>query len=280
MAGFKRISAVQMASGPNVSANLNEAGRWVSFAADAGAEMVVLPENFAAMTMQQADLLKIQEQEGHGPIQDFLAQLAEKHRIWIVAGTIPLKSNTPDRVRAASLVYNERGEMVARYDKIHLFDASVNEDETYNESDIIEPGDQALVVETPFGNLGVAVCYDLRFPELFRRMLDEQLDIIAIPSAFTAITGRAHWEPLIRARAIENLSYVVASAQGGYHVNGRETYGDSMIVDPWGNILDRLASGSGFVIADLDQDKLAKTRQHFPALDHRRIPCSLKRLPE
>ncbi len=275
MTGIKRIAAIQMASGPNVSANLNEAGRWVSYAADAGAELVVLPENFAAMTMQQNDLLKISEHSGSGQIQDFVSQLSEKHRVWIVGGTIPIATDHSDHVRAASMIYNSQGECVARYDKIHLFDVTVNETETYNESDVIDAGDQVLVVETPFGRMGVAVCYDLRFPELFRRMLDEGMEFIALPSAFTANTGRAHWETLIRARAIENLSYVIAAAQGGYHVNGRETYGDSMIVDPWGNVLDRLPSGAGFVIADLDLDTLRKTRQHFPALTHRRIPCNI-----
>jgi len=277
MSALKRIAAVQMASGPNVAANLNEVGRWISYAADAGAELVVLPENFATMALQQTDLLSVKENAGSGTIQDFLSKMAEKHRVWLVAGTIPIATQSPDKVRSACLIYNPLGEVVARYDKIHLFDVSLSDDEEYNESDVIEPGDNILVLDTPFGKMGVAVCYDLRFPEMFRRMLDDGLDLIVLPAAFTAITGKAHWEPLVRARAIENISYVVAAAQGGYHVNGRETYGQSMIVDPWGNILDQLPNGSGFVIADMDKNKLQDIRKHFPALTHRRLPCDIKK---
>lgn len=270
---MKRIAAVQMASGPNVTANLTEAGRWVSMAADAGAELIVLPENVALMAMQQTDMLQHKEAAGNGPMQDFFTQLAEKHRVWIVAGTLPLESADPQRIRAACLVINDKGQIVARYDKMHLFDVSLGNNESYHESATLEPGNEVVVIETPFGRMGIAICYDLRFPELFRNMSDKGLDLIVLPAAFTAITGQAHWEPLIRARAIENLCYVVAAAQGGYHVNGRETFGDSMIVDPWGRVLDRLPRGAGFVLADLDQDKIADTRKHFPVLEHRRLPC-------
>lgn len=273
---MQRIAAIQMASGPNVNANLNEAGRLISRAADAGAELVVLPENFAIMGMKDSDALKVKENEGQGPIQQFLSSQAEKHGVWIVAGTIPLQGSDEQHIRAACLVFDDKGQQVARYDKVHLFDVHLTEnEETYNESETIEPGNKAVVVDTPFGKLGLVICYDLRFPEIFRRMVDDGVEIIALPAAFTAITGKAHWESLIRARAIENLCYVVASAQGGFHVNGRETHGDSMIVDPWGNILDRLPRGSGVVVAEYDRDKVANTRKAFPALAHRKIACKL-----
>jgi nitrilase len=265
-----------MASGPNVAANLNEAGRLISKAVDAGAELVVLPENFAFMGMQEQDKIGISEVEGKGTIQDFIAAQADKHRVWVVAGTIPLQTQDPQRVAAACLLFNDHGEQLARYDKVHLFDVKLEEsEETYHESATTEAGKKVSVVDTPFGRLGLSVCYDLRFPELFRRMALDGVEIIAIPSAFTAVTGRAHWEILLRARAIENLSYVVASAQGGFHVNGRETYGHSMIIDPWGQVLDCLPSGSGFVIADMDPQQLENTRRNFPVLQHRKLPCDL-----
>ncbi len=273
---MKRIAAVQMASGPNVSANLNEAGRWISYAADAGAELVVLPEFFAIMGMQQKDILAVKENIGDGPIQNFIKQMCNKHRLWIVAGTIPIATEDEKKVRAACLLFNPEGEVVTRYDKVHLFDVDLDDGEHYSESDVIEAGNEIVVTRTPFGCMGIAVCYDLRFPEMFRRMADKGVDLIVLPAAFTALTGKAHWESLVRARAIENLSYVVASAQGGYHANGRETYGDSMIVDPWGEVKDRLQRGSGFVIADLDQEKTRLTRKQFPVLEHRKLNCYRK----
>ncbi len=273
---MKRIAAIQMASGPNLSANLTEAGRLISRAVDAGAGMVVLPENFACMGIQDVDVLKHRETEGDGRIQTFLREQADKHRVWLVGGTIPLFADDEQRMRSSCLVYNEQGEQQARYDKVHLFDVLLEEDdETYHESATTEAGDQTAVIETPFGRLGLAVCYDLRFPELFRRMLMDGVEIFAIPAAFTAITGRAHWEVLVRARAIENLCYVVASAQGGYHVNGRETHGHSMIVDPWGIVLDELDNGSGFVITEIDLDRVKNIRRNFPVLEHRKIPCEI-----
>jgi predicted amidohydrolase len=272
----KRVAAIQMASGPNVGANLTEAARLISRAVDAGAELVVLPENFAIMGMREEDKVKVRETYGQGPIQDFLAEQAQQHSAWIVGGTVPLATKDSQHVRATCLLFDDKGEVKARYDKVHLFDVHLSESkETYDESTTIEPGETATVVDTPFGRLGLAVCYDLRFPELFRRMSDEGAEIFAIPSAFTAITGKAHWEVLIRARAIENLCYVIAAAQGGYHVNGRETHGDSMIVDPWGRVLDRLPRGSGFVVSTVDMDKVRKTRRNFPVLEHRKIPCKL-----
>lgn len=267
-----RVAAVQMASGPNVGANLLEAGRLIAMAADAGAQLVVLPENFAIMGMAETDKVAIRETAGAGPIQDFLANQAAKFGIWLVGGTIPLAATAADKVRAACLLFNDQGDVVARYDKMHLFDVRLNDgEETYVESQTIEPGDTPVVADTPFGRLGLAVCYDLRFPEQFRAMLEQGMQLFVLPSAFTAITGRAHWEVLIRARAIENLCYVIAAAQGGFHVNGRETHGDSMIVDPWGTVLDRLPRGSGVVAADIDLARVANTRRNFPAISHRRL---------
>ena len=272
---MNKIAAVQMASGPNVNANLTEAGRLIAMAADAGARMVVLPENFAIMGMSEIDKVNIREQDGQGAIQDFLSEQSVKHGVWLVGGTVPLVSGDSNKVRGACLLFNDKGERVSRYDKIHLFDVHLPESgENYNESETIEKGDEVVVVDTPFGRLGLAVCYDLRFPELFRKMVDMGVQIVALPSAFTAMTGRAHWEVLLRARALENLCYLVASAQGGYHVNGRETYGDSMIVNPWGVVVDRLTSGSGIVIAEIDLEYLESTRRNFPVLEHRKIQCS------
>jgi len=271
-ATMNRVAAIQMASGPNVDANLIEAGRSIQAAAAAGARLIVLPENFALMGLSELDNLKFAEKDGSGKIQDFLSEQAEKNNAWIVGGTTPIIADEPDKINAACLVYDDQGNRVARYDKIHLFDVEiVDSGENYTESMTIKPGNEAVVVDSPFGKLGLAICYDLRFPELFRVLLDKGAEIFVVPSAFTAITGRAHWETIVRARAIENLSFIIAAAQGGYHVSGRETFGDSMIVDPWGTVLDRLPSGSGFVIADIDEDKLTRIRRNFPAIDHRKI---------
>ncbi|MDH5300233.1 MAG: carbon-nitrogen hydrolase family protein [Gammaproteobacteria bacterium] len=269
---MKRVAAIQMASGPNVGANLIEAGRLINDAVAKGAQLVVLPENFAHMGNTEMDKLKIKEEPGRGPIQDFLREQAIKHKIWLVGGTAPLVGTSPNRVRSACLVYNDKGQVVGRYDKIHLFDVELeNGKESYHESSAIEPGDKPLVVDTPFGKMGVAICYDLRFPELFRALVDQGAEFFVVPSAFTAITGRAHWEIITRTRAVENLCYMVAAAQGGYHISGRETYGNSMIIDPWGVVLDRLTHGVGFVIADMDKERLQMTRRNFPALEHRRV---------
>ena len=273
---MSRVAAVQMASGPNVNANLLEAARLIKQAVEAGAKMVVLPENFAIMGMSEFDKVKIREADGSGPLQDFLSEQAARHGIWLVGGTIPLAAHDADRVNAACLVYDDKGKRVARYDKIHLFDVKITEsNERYNESETIEPGNRIVVVDTPFGKLGLAVCYDLRFPGLFRRLSEEGVEIFAMPASFTAITGKAHWDTLVRARAIENMCYMVASAQGGYHANGRETYGHSMIVDPWGVVLDSLPRGSGVVVADIELNRLHDMRRSFPVLEHRKIACVL-----
>jgi deaminated glutathione amidase len=263
---FFRVAAVQMASGPHVTANLQEAGRLIELAAASGARLVALPEYFGIMGMKDTDKVAAREKPGDGPIQNFLSETAKRHGIWIVGGTAPLQSSRADKVRNACLVYDKAGVQVARYDKIHLFNLNLGQ-ENYAEERTIEPGDRVVTVDSPFGKLGLSVCYDLRFPELYRAM--GEVDILFVPSAFTATTGKAHWEPLIRARAIENLAYVVAPAQGGYHVNGRETHGDTMIVDPWGVILDRLPRGSGVVVAGINPGYLRTIRQSLPALSHR-----------
>jgi len=272
----KHIAAIQMASGPNVGANLLEAERLITDAVNAGAGLVVLPENFAFMGKAEQDKLALREKDGEGPMQDFLVQIAKRLGIWVVGGTVPLEAENPNKIRAACMVYDSQGNRVARYDKIHLFDVNLVEaNERYSESETIEPGDKAIVLDTPFGRLGIAVCYDLRFPEMFRNMLDEGMEILALPASFTAITGAAHWELLVRARAVENLCYMVAAAQGGFHINGRETYGHSMVVSPWGNILAELATGAGAVTAPLDLEGLASIRRSFPALEHRQLYCRL-----
>lgn len=265
------VAAIQMASGPRLDANLAEAGRLLRAAADAGARLAVLPEYFGQFGLPEAERVAAAEAPGDGPVQDFLARTARETGMWIVGGSLPMRT-AGRRVRGASLLFDAAGEQVARFDKIHLFDVHIPEkDEHYEESGWTEPGDQVVVVETPFGRLGLAVCYDLRFPELFRGMGEKGVDIIALPAAFTAATGRAHWEILLRARAIENLSYLVAAAQGGFHANGRETHGDSMIVDPWGGVLARRESGSGVVIANIDLERQRQLRRTFPVLDHRRL---------
>lgn len=268
-----RIAAIQMTSGSNITANLNEAARLLSEAAKMGAKLVILPENFALMAIHPTDNLKIREKHKHGPIQEFLSQQAERLGIWLVGGTLPIETDDPNKFRAACLVFDNSGYQVARYDKMHLFDVTTAPDEHYCESETIEAGHEVVVVDTPYGRLGLAVCYDLRFPELFRCLLSEGVDLIGIPAAFTAVTGKAHWEILVRARAVENLCYVIAANQGGYHVNGRETYGNSMIIDPWGIVLTRLNRGGGVICADMDISKLAQLRRNFPAHEHRIIEC-------
>ena len=263
-----KVAAIQMASGPNVAGNLSEARRLIEKAAEQGAKLVVLPEYFPIMGMQDTDKIAVREEPGAGPIQAFLGEMARKHNIWLVGGSIPLAASTPDKVLNSCLVFNELGEQVARYDKIHLFNLDLG-NEKYHEANTIEAGSKVVVVDSPFGRIGLAVCYDLRFPELFRAM--QGADIIVLPSAFTETTGKMHWEPLLRARAIENLAYVVAAAQGGYHVSGRETHGHSMIVDPWGRVLDEMSRGSGVVVAEVNRGYQASLRASLPALEHRTL---------
>ncbi|WP_297323947.1 carbon-nitrogen hydrolase family protein [Nitrosomonas sp.] len=261
-----RVAAIQMASGPSVSANLEEAARLIEEAASQKAELVVLPEYFCIMGMKDTDKLTVREQPGDGQIQKFLSDTAKRLGIWLVGGSVPLASSEPDKVYNSCLVYADNGEQVARYDKIHLFGLQLGH-ECYAEEKTIKAGSEVVTIDSPFGRIGLSICYDLRFPELFRMM--NNVDIILAPAAFTAITGRAHWEILVRARAVENMAYVIAPGQGGYHVNGRETNGDSMIVDPWGVVMERLPRGPGAVVATLDPGYQASLRTNLPALDHR-----------
>lgn len=263
-----KVAAIQMASSPSVAANLVEAKRLIEMAVEQGARLVVLPEYFCIMGLKDTDKVAISEKQNDGPIQHFLSKTAKAFKIWIVAGSVPMQSNQPKKIRNSCLVYNEKGDQVARYDKIHLFGLDMGT-EHYHEENTIEPGNSVVAIDTPFGRIGLAICYDLRFPELFRAM--GEVDMIVLPSAFTETTGKAHWETLVRARAIENICYVVASAQGGYHLSGRETHGNSMIVDPWGVILDRLPRGSGIVIANINRNYIKNLRQSLPALKHKTI---------
>ncbi|MEE9344617.1 MAG: carbon-nitrogen hydrolase family protein [Methylococcales bacterium] len=267
-----KCAVIQMASGARVESNLTEAERLIKDAVRSGAKLVVLPENFALMGLNEHDKLSHMESEGKGLIQNFLRHISRRYGVWIVAGTIPMESALVSKIRASTLVFNHHGERVGRYDKIHLFDVDVpDSDEQYRESDTIDSGSELLIIDSPIGRLGIAVCYDLRFPEMFRIMLDAGMEVLALPSAFTAATGAAHWEILIRARAIENLCYVVASNQGGEHENGRTTYGHSMIVDPWGKVMNTLGTGSGVVSADIDLAQLRSVRRSFPVLKNRRL---------
>ena len=263
-----RVAAIQMASGPSVAANLSEAEMLLEMAARQGAKLAVLPEYFAIMGMRDTDKVEVREVDGKGPIQRFLAEQAKLHDMWIVGGSVPLACDSPDKVFNSCLVYDNKGKRVARYDKIHLFGLQMGM-EQYQEERTIQPGSEVVVLDTPFGRLGLSICYDLRFPELYRAM--HPVDLIVVPSAFTETTGKAHWEVLVRARAIENLAYVIAAGQGGYHLNGRETHGNSMIVDPWGVVLDRLPRGSGVVIANINPDYQQRLRDSLPALQHRSL---------
>jgi deaminated glutathione amidase len=265
-----KVAALQMTSGPDVAANLEQARQLLEEAHARGAVLAALPENFSFMGLKDADKRAVAEADGTGPAQEFLAASARRLRLWIVGGTVPLASGADGRVAAASLVYNSDGERVARYDKIHLFDVDIpGRAESYRESAHVAPGSRARVLDTPAGKLGLSVCYDVRFPELYRHLSAAGAQILAVPSAFTSPTGRAHWETLLRARAIENLCYVVAPAQSGFHPSGRETYGDSMIVDYWGRVLQRLPRGRGCAVADVDLARQAGVRETFPALIHR-----------
>jgi nitrilase len=267
-----RFAAVQMASGSNLQGNMREAERLIQSAAEAGADLVVLPENFGVITAVEAEILDYGEPAGQGPLQDFLAEQAQRHRITLAGGSVPLLSDEAGKVSNALLVYGPRGELVSRYDKIHLFDVLLADgNERYDESSIFSAGNEVIVFESNGVKVGLAICYDLRFPEMFRELSSRGAEVILLPAAFTAETGKAHWHTLLKARAIENLSYVVASAQGGFHVNGRETYGHSMIIDPWGNVLDEHDSGPGVVIADFNREYQQQIRHSFPVLTHRKL---------
>jgi predicted amidohydrolase len=265
-----RVAALQMTSAADVDANLLTAGKLLEEAAAAGARIAVLPENFSFMGRHDADKRAVAERDGSGPVQDFLSARARDLKLWIVAGTTPISDIPGERVAAASLVYDDAGRRAGRYDKIHLFDVDIpGKEERYRESGNIAPGTRMQLVPTPAGLLGLSVCYDMRFPELYRPMAAAGAQWFTVPAAFTVPTGRAHWETLLRARAIENLSFVVAPAQWGQHASGRETYGDSIIIDHWGTVLGRLRTGQGIVVADLDLEAQRTVRRDFPALSHR-----------
>ncbi len=261
-----RIAAIQTVSGPDVEQNLQTVARLVAEAAAAGARLVALPEYFSLITADEQAKVRMREADGSGPQQDFLAELAQRHGVWLVGGTVPLLAEADDKVRNATLVFDAQGRRVARYDKIHLFSFQRG-DERYDEAATIEPGSTVCSFDSPLGRIGLSVCYDLRFPELFRAM--GTVDLIIVPAAFTYTTGRAHWEVLLRARAIENQCYVMAPAQGGRHASGRVTWGHTMIIDPWGEVLACREEGAGVVLADLEPERIAGVRASLPALSHR-----------
>jgi predicted amidohydrolase len=261
-----RVGLVQMVSTPKVAENLLAAADLIARAAAQGAKLIALPEYFCILGMRDTDKVAAKEKDGAGPIQEFLADSAKRHGVWLVGGSVPLECADPGKVRNSCLIYDSEGRRVARYDKIHLFGLDLGA-ERFDEGRTIEAGSAPCAVDSPFGRIAVSVCYDVRFPELYRALAP--MDVILVPSAFTATTGRAHWEPLLRARAIENLAWVLAPAQGGTHPNGRETYGHSMVVDPWGKVVAERATGAGVVMADIDPGFQAQMRQSLPALAHR-----------
>lgn len=261
------VGLLQMVSSADVQRNLDGLETWFQQAQQQRVQLMVLPENFAFMGRDEADKLRIAEQPGQGLIQQTIRQLAKRYGMWVIAGTIPLIASEK-RVTASCLVYNDLGEEIARYDKIHLFNLRLSAGEMYQESLTIEPGNRVVVIDTPVGRVGLSVCYDLRFPELFQQMAFEGAEIFTVPSAFTAITGVAHWDVLLRARAIENLCYVLAPNQGGEHASGRETYGHSMVVEPWGKRVTQHAIGPGLLVADVDLQRLQTLRQQLPCSEH------------
>jgi predicted amidohydrolase len=266
------VAAIQMTSGHVVADNLAAAGKLLREAKDLGAELACLPENFSFIGLRDADKLQVAETDGEGPVQEFLSATARELKLWILGGSTVVRGDSARRVSNASLLIDSDGKRVARYDKIHLFDVTIpGRDEQYLESKHVTPGGKVVVADTPVGRLGLSVCYDMRFPELYRELVARGAEWLAMPAAFTVPTGRAHWETLLRARAIENLCYVVAPAQWGTHSSGRETYGDSLIVDYWGQVLSRLARGTGVITAEFDLAKQAETRTRFPALENRRL---------
>ncbi|MGE4335816.1 MAG: carbon-nitrogen hydrolase family protein [Pigmentiphaga sp.] len=261
-----KVAAVQMVSAPDVASNLEAADALVAQAANEGAGVVLLPEYFCLMGRHDTDKVGVREADGRGPIQDFLADAARRHGVWLIGGTLPLECPNPSQVYNTTLVFDPRGERRARYDKIHLFGFQRG-DEAYDESATILAGREPVAFEAPCGRVGLSVCYDLRFPELYRAL--GTLDLIVVPAAFTYTTGQAHWEILLRARAIENQCYVLASAQGGKHPNGRRTWGHSMLIDPWGDILAVRAEGPDVVCGEIDPGRLKEVRAALPALRHR-----------
>ncbi|MFA5959448.1 MAG: carbon-nitrogen hydrolase family protein [Tatlockia sp.] len=262
-----KIAAVQLISSSSVKDNLHQVEHYFLKAKEEAVDLLVLPENFAFMGKRETDKLQCAERFGEGEIQDKIRSLAKRYGVWVIAGTLPVQG-AHNKVRASSLVYDNQGQCVARYDKIHLFDVRVSAQEAHQESLTVERGTERVVVDTPVGRVGLSVCYDLRFPELYHQLASLGAELFAIPSAFTALTGLAHWEVLLRARAIENLTYVVAANQGGLHENGRQTYGCSMVVEPWGKIIAQLETGEGMVASEIDLQRLHALRQQFPCNAH------------
>ena len=265
-----RIAALQTVSTPEVERNLEAAARLIAQAARDGAELAALPEYFCLMGRRDDDKLHIAEAPGAGPIQAFLSAQAKLHGLWLIGGTLPMRTADPARARNACCVYAPDGSLAARYDKMHLFRYD-NGRESYDEARVLEAGDQAVAFQAGALRVGLSVCYDLRFPELYRQLCAPPCDLLSVPAAFTHTTGRDHWELLLRARAVENQCYVIAPAQGGLHENGRRTWGHSMVIDPWGQVLAVLPEGEGVVLADVDAQRLAAVRQQLPALAHRRL---------
>lgn len=263
-----KIAAAQMVSSASVKANLKQVEQFCLESKKAKVDLLVLPENFAFMGLKETDKLQVAEKYGVGEIQDKISSLARQYDLWVIAGTIPLQGLHNNKVRASSLVFDNKGLCLARYDKIHLFDVRVSEHEAHQESATVERGEELIVVNTPVGRVGLTVCYDLRFPELHRQLVMKGAEIVTVPSAFTAVTGLAHWEVLLRARAIENLCYVVAPNQGGLHESGRHTYGHSMIIEPWGKVLSCKETGAGIITADIDLQRLRQVRLQFPSNEH------------
>ena len=274
------VAAIQMTSSHVVADNLGAAAKLLREAKERGAEIACLPENFSFIGLKDSDKLEVAEADGEGPVQDFLARTARELKLWILGGSTPLKGDSARRVANTSLLYDDAGKRVARYDKIHLFDVTVpGRNERYLESKHVMPGERVVVADTPVGRLGMSVCYDMRFPELYRALVEHGAEWLSMPAAFTVPTGQAHWETLLRARAIENLCYVVAPAQAGMHTSGRETYGDTLIVDYWGKVMARLAQGTGVIVARFDLAEQADTRARFPALENRRLTPSDEAVP-
>ncbi len=269
-----QVAAIQMVSGASIGPNLLMAKNLIQKAVDQGARLIILPENFAYMALESKDIHCVSEVFGNGRIQDWASKISEELGIWLVAGSVPIQTEPQsNRVRSACLVFDDQGLIKARYDKIHLFDVTIfASGERYCESENVEPGDEIVVVETPFGKLGLSICYDLRFPELYRKLREKGAEILLVPSAFTKATGQAHWKPLLLARAIENQCVVIAPGQGGVHENKRETFGHSMIISPWGNIQACLeTAGPGIALAEIDPLQWQILREDFPVFEHRRI---------
>ena len=263
-----KVAALQMVSGPEVADNLATACRLIAQAADRGAAMALLPEYFCLLGRRDDDKLRVAEAPGEGPIQQCLSEAARRHGLWIVGGTLPIRADQADRVFNACCAWAPDGTPAARYDKIHLFSFD-NGRERYDEARVLQAGSTPVAFQAGALRVGLSICYDLRFPELYRALMRPPCDLLAVPSAFTHTTGQAHWELLLRARAVENQCYVVAPAQGGIHPNGRRTWGHSMIVDPWGKVVDVLPEGEGVVVADVDPARIAEVRAQLPALSHR-----------